>query len=187
MAILFLVGAGLEEPSIVPTLLNVAPNAEQLPNSNEPLPILDTRPEYQMADGLPLMLYACHYPDGLLDWRVEAPTKAPTVQKHDPSADSDAFAQLHYALARSDMYAMLNAVFCDAAEEHHVELPAVPTGAAESVKTIPLGAATFRRASKYVPLLQRKRNDHFELVNERWRASKGARREAKRSAGEPRS
>ncbi|KAJ7058073.1 pseudouridine synthase [Mycena amicta] len=173
MAVLFLVGAALEDPSIVPTLLNVAPNAE----TEQPLPVVDTRPEYQMADGLPLMLYACHYPPGLLDWQVDTnSSKAASAQKHDPAADADAFAQLQYALAKSQMYATVNSAFCEAAEAHHVT--SRPTE--NTIKTIPLGGASFRRTSKYVPLLQRHRNDHFEVVNARWRAGKGARKEGRR-------
>ncbi|KAF7297195.1 tRNA pseudouridine synthase 3 [Mycena indigotica] len=172
MAILFLVGAGLEKPSIVPTLLNVTSNAEKVIGEAE-LPVLDTKPEYQMADGLPLMLYACHYPEGLLDWQTD--TVKPAAQKYDSSADADAFAQLQYALARSEMYSTLNNAFSDAAQEHHYPETSNST---TTTYTIPLGGATFRRSSKYVPLLLRNRNKHFEVVNERWRVGKGARKKA---------
>ncbi|KAF7307734.1 tRNA pseudouridine synthase 3 [Mycena kentingensis (nom. inval.)] len=183
MAILFLVGAGLEQPSLVSSLLRVEPDPE-----NPTLPVFDTKPEYQMADGLPLMLYACHYPDNLLDWRVSGDDSAPSTRKPaavsrdsipNQNSDSDASASLQYALARSQMYATLNNAFCEASEAHY---PLLPHSADVSKlgAAVPLGGSYFRRTHKYVPVLERKRNEHFEVVNARWRAGKGARREERK-------
>jgi tRNA U38,U39,U40 pseudouridine synthase TruA len=52
MAILFLVGARLESPSVVKDLL-----------------AWPTKPTYEMADGAPLLLWDCGFPEGMLDWR----------------------------------------------------------------------------------------------------------------------
>lgn len=52
MAILFLVGAGLEEPSIVEKLIE-----------------WEFKPTYEMADGEPLLLWDCGFPEGLLHWQ----------------------------------------------------------------------------------------------------------------------
>ncbi|KAJ7079771.1 pseudouridine synthase [Mycena belliarum] len=184
MAVLFLVGAGLEQPSVVTALLNVEAGAE----GNPALPVVDTRPEYQMADALPLMLYACHYEPGAVAWQAE-----------DEAAEADALAplgaglyhQLHSIHARSDMFATLNREFLGAAAEHHapppVYFPLTETGFVPDGRTpmnVPLGGAEFRRTAKYVPLLERNRGDHFEVVNERWRLGKGARRDERRRAVE---
>ncbi|KAG1774740.1 pseudouridine synthase [Suillus placidus] len=56
MAVLFLVGTVLEQSSIISNLMNVFPaKSNQLPKSQ--LPLMERKPEYQMANALPLMLY----------------------------------------------------------------------------------------------------------------------------------
>ncbi|KAL7413471.1 pseudouridine synthase, partial [Mrakia frigida] len=52
MAILFLVGAGLEKPTVVKDLLS-----------------WEFKPTYEMADGEPLLLWDCGFPEGLLNWQ----------------------------------------------------------------------------------------------------------------------
>ncbi|KAJ7778550.1 pseudouridine synthase [Mycena metata] len=175
MAILFLVGAGLEPPSVVTALLNVEVGAEGDPS----LPVVDTRPEYQMADALPLMLYECHYSPGDVKWQAE--------QEDDAELGAGLYHQMHSIQARSELFAVLNREFLTAAAAHHAPptsyLPLTATGFVPDGKTpmnVPLGGAEFRRSVKYTPLLQRNRGDHFEVVNERWRVGKGARRDERR-------
>ncbi|KAJ7685590.1 pseudouridine synthase, partial [Mycena polygramma] len=183
MAVLFLVGAGLEPPSVVTALLNVAPGAEGDPS----LPVVDTRPEYQMADALPLMLYECHYAPGDVEWRTEEEADADGLSP----LGAGLHHQLHSIHARSQIYATLNREFLNAAAVHHAapvsHLPLSATGFVPDGKTamnVPLGGAEFRRIAKYTPLLKRSRGDHFEVVNERWRVGKGARRDERRRAAE---
>ncbi|KAJ6593151.1 pseudouridine synthase [Mycena capillaripes] len=183
MAILFLVGSGLEPPSVVTALLNVAPGAEGDPS----LSVVDTRPEYQMADALPLMLYECHYAPGDVEWQTEEELDADGLSP----LGAGLYHQLHSLQARSEMYATLNSEFLNAAAAHHAppisHLPLSATGFVPDGKTpmnVPLGGAEFRRTAKYVPLLERTRGDHFEVVNERWRLGKGARRDERRKAAE---
>ncbi|KAJ7353642.1 pseudouridine synthase [Mycena albidolilacea] len=167
MAVLFLAGSGLEPPAVVTALLNVAPGAEGDPA----LPTVDTRPEYQMTDALPLMLYACHFGACDLAWQADA--------------DADALAPLGAGL-----HHQLRA-FLRAAAAHHApppaRLPLHATGFVPDERTainVPLGGAEFRCTAKYVPLLERNRGEHFEVVNERWRVGKGARRDERRKAAE---
>ncbi|KAJ6082951.1 hypothetical protein N7467_007086 [Penicillium canescens] len=58
VAILFLVGQGLESPSIVPELLDIAKNPR--------------KPTYEMADDAPLVLWDCIFPDENSGNRVDA-------------------------------------------------------------------------------------------------------------------
>ncbi|KAG1761883.1 putative tRNA pseudouridine synthase a family protein, partial [Suillus placidus] len=56
MAVLFLVGTVLEQSSIISNLMNVFPaESDQSPECQ--LPLMERKPEYQMANALPLMLY----------------------------------------------------------------------------------------------------------------------------------
>ncbi|KAF7373336.1 tRNA pseudouridine synthase [Mycena sanguinolenta] len=181
MAILFLVGSGLEPPSVVTALLNVAPGAEGDAN----LPVVDTRPEYQMADALPLMLYECHFGPGDVEWQVEEEDDADGLSP----LGAGLYHQLHSLHARAEMYAALDHEFLRVASVHHAPPPArlplnvtgfVPDG--RTAMNVPLGGAEFRRTAKYIPLLERNRGEHFEVVNERWRVGKGARRDERRKA-----
>ncbi|KAJ7928622.1 pseudouridine synthase [Mycena leptocephala] len=181
MAVLFLVGSGLEPPSVVTALLNVENGAE----GDSSLPVVDTRPEYQMADALPLMLYECHYAQGDVEWQTEEEVDADGLSP----LGAGLYHQLHSIQARSEMYATLNREFLHAAAAHHAppiaNLPLTATGFVPDGKTpmnVPLGGAEFRRTAKYIPLLERNRGDHFEVVNERWRIGKGARRDERRKA-----
>lgn len=70
MGVLLSVGAGLEPPTLLPALMNAEPGAEALP-SGEPLPVVECRPEYMMADALPLTLWDCGYRDGSVTWQPE--------------------------------------------------------------------------------------------------------------------
>ncbi|KAJ6507390.1 pseudouridine synthase [Mycena vitilis] len=183
MAILFLVGSGLEPPSVVTALLNVEPGAEGDPS----LPVVDTRPEYQMADALPLMLYECHYAPGDVEWQTEEEGVADGLSP----LGTGLYHQLHSIHARSEMYVALNREFLNAAAVHHAaptsHLPLSATGFVPDGKTpmnVPLGGAEFRRTAKYIPLLERNRGEHFKIINERWRLGKGARRDERRKAAE---
>jgi len=62
MAVLFLVGTGLEQPSVISALLNVSPGASPDSQSPLPLPLVDRKPEYEMADALPeTLLFFCRW------------------------------------------------------------------------------------------------------------------------------
>lgn len=54
VAVLFLVGQGLESPDVVAQLLDVSRTPR--------------KPNYCMADEVPLVLWDCKYPDGMLSW-----------------------------------------------------------------------------------------------------------------------
>lgn len=90
MAVLLLVGARLESPSVISALLNADPNREENDNNNgsssssssisgaptapedeAPPPLVTCKPEYQMADALPLVLWDCVYAEEDAPWRTD--------------------------------------------------------------------------------------------------------------------
>ncbi|GAA5994675.1 pseudouridine synthase DEG1 [Rhodotorula paludigena] len=82
VAILFLVGARLEPPSIVDKLLWTSDRTAQTvemhtPGSDEPeREVMDRKPGYQMAEDLPLILWQCGFNSTEFDWRTDnAPRK----------------------------------------------------------------------------------------------------------------
>lgn len=186
MAILLLVGRGLEQPSVVTSLLNTKEGAEQSRPGESPA-VVDSKPEYQMADALPLMLWDCIYSDEDVDWRIDG---------HEPDSDQSnrstedgrgIYHLLHSIQSRSEVYLALNQHFLDAAS---LFFPKPWATTKEGIMGIryggrvmieaPLGAGTSRKLQHYVPLLERKRLDPVDVANERWRNGKGFRRDQRK-------
>ncbi|KAH9948477.1 pseudouridine synthase [Amylocystis lapponica] len=193
MAVLFLVGTRLEHPSIVSALLNIDPEHPLSPETGQgPLPVVVTKPEYQMADALPLMLWECGYEESAVNWRTDGDDIADdaTAALSQRDFSNNLYQGLQSLHERSEIHTALDAHFLRAAAQYHSPPPqyfplgrhdtqAIPEG---SVLSIPLGAGTFRRGANYVPLLKRPRGEMVELVNERWRVGKGARQMERRAA-----
>ncbi|KXN82383.1 tRNA pseudouridine(38/39) synthase [Leucoagaricus sp. SymC.cos] len=197
MAILFLIGTGLEKPSLVTQLMHVTQGAEDHFASGQELEILDRKPEYQMADALPLVLWDCGYAEEDVKWRagtLEPSPGAPSsslgdedMRRSGTGADTDLYHQLHSIWNRSRVYTVLDRHFLQAAERYHrppqsvLPLPSSTT-TSEALQSFgapvnyPLGGGTYKRAVKYVPVMKRDRLDTVEVINERWRLGKGSRR-----------
>lgn len=184
MAILFLVGTGLEPPSVVSSLLNVEAGVEPTKDGDSPYEVVDRKPEYQMADALPLMLWECGYPETEVSWR--------TTGKPDDDGSAQGgtlYHQMQSIHSRSQIYTTLNQHFFAAASIHHPPPPSLfPVSNVEllprEAMNIPLGGGTFKRSNNYTPLLKRNRLDTVEVMNERWRTGKGFRRDERRKAAE---
>jgi tRNA pseudouridine38/39 synthase len=79
MAVVLLIGAWLESPSVISALMNVDPDeCSGSGNTNgkdgegeEPPPLVTCKPEYQMADALPLVLWDCVYAPEDVPWRTD--------------------------------------------------------------------------------------------------------------------
>ena len=186
MAALFLVGSGLEPPEIITELMNVEAGAEPIRAEDvangRPYAVVNSKPDYQMADALPLMLWECGYDKSELHWRTGG-----YVDGHN-TIKGDLYQQLGGIYTRSRVYSVLDQHFMTAVGVHHP--PLLKNGAEqlgdnaarERVTNVPLGGGTSKRLQKYKPLLERQRLDTVEVMNERWRLGKGSRRDARRVA-----
>jgi tRNA pseudouridine38/39 synthase len=187
VAILFLIGAGLEPPSLMTALLNVD-KEHPYPafKEGEPIPpVIDRRPEYQMADGLPLVLWDCAYSDEDVRWQIDESD----LENGGVNGAGGVYGQLKSIHERSTIHSALDAYFLESASRHHpapmnpFPLSKDPIGSggilpdgSESLQ-IPLGGGAYQRTGRYVPVLFRKRLEDVFVVNERWKAGKGARKE----------
>ncbi|KAF9265781.1 pseudouridine synthase [Marasmius fiardii PR-910] len=205
MAVLFLIGRGLEEPSVITSLLNVREGAEH-PHSREgegegeeKPEIVECKPEYQMADALPLVLWDCAYSEEDVRWRVDGCSYPDdnTQNKGTNTLTSNEdgrgiYHLLYQTSSRSEIYATLDRHFLNAASEFFpppwtltptgvIGIGGGGSGSGKGVSyEILLGGGTSRKLARYVPLLQRPRLDSVETINERWRLGKGSRRENRR-------
>ena len=183
MAILFLIGTGLEHPSIVSALLNVDPEALASPlhtyDGDPPFEPLNQKPSYQMADGLPLMLWDCLYKDEDVQWLTDPNG---TTGENRRGSGSELYDQMRSIHDRSVIHTALDAHFLAAVAQYHTpRLPYFPRNQSSvplpNVIQVPLGAGTSNRNGRYIPLLSRKRMETVEVINERWRTGKGERKQ----------
>ncbi|TFY62448.1 hypothetical protein EVJ58_g3858 [Rhodofomes roseus] len=190
MAVLFLVGSRLEQPSIIDALLNVDGDSPHPPSrEGEPQPpVVSGKPYYEMADPLPLVLWNTGYDEDVVSWRADYETESEDMSQK--SLANNVCNVLQSLLDRSEIHTALDAHFLRAAEKHHRPTPLYfPIGAEgtisiqkESVLPVPLGGGAHKRAAGYTPLLERGRKDTPEEINERWRLGKGAKRMDRKNA-----
>lgn len=173
VAVLFLVGQGYEHPSIVNSLLNVKEGLEQAQEGDPELQVVGSKPEYQMAEALPLMLWDCAYAPEDVDWQTGG---------EEPGAGRGVYRHLHSIHARSQIYTALNDHFLTAASVLYPPPP--PPTAATTATHLQLGGGKLRKTTQYTPLLLKNRISTVEIANERWRTGKGFRREQRKKLKE---
>ncbi|EDN09646.1 conserved hypothetical protein [Histoplasma mississippiense (nom. inval.)] len=169
-AILFLVGQGLEAPSIIPELLDV----EKHPR----------RPTYEIASDTPLVLWDCIFPDessgsreDAMDWVYAGDSRTSKVGKGDnnkfglgSTVDSLwrvwrqrkideilAGELLDLAVSQGDRSALTRGGFNDSTRDLQNRSQKVFYGGNEG-----------KFGGKYVPLMQRRRLDPVEVINARY-------------------
>ena len=170
MAVLLLIGARLESPSVISALLNVDPDENTADGDERPLPLVTCKPEYQMADALPLVLWDCAFAVEDAPWCTD-----------DAGLDggsSGLHSQLTGLAERAQVEATLVEHFLAAASRYHSPGPRLlrpPEPGERGPWDVPLGGGMVRREGRYVGLLSRKRLERVEIVNERWRKRKESR------------
>jgi len=175
MAVLLLIGARLESPSVISALMNVDPdecsgngdtNGEG-GEGEEPPPLVTCKPEYQMADALPLVLWDCVYAPEDAPWRTDdAGIEGGSAGLH---------SQLTGLAERAQVEATLAEHFLAAASQFHTPAAALlrqPGAGERGPWDVPLGGGISRREGRYVAVLERKRLESVEVVNARWRKRK---------------
>jgi tRNA pseudouridine38/39 synthase len=170
MAILLLIGHGLEQPSVIEALMNANPEKPHLDSS---IPLVPARPIYEMANGLPLILWDCGFDETDVQWRTEDMS---IDEGYAAAASGLLWQQIHGEYSRSLVHTALHQHFLEAASFYHN-----PPTEARGVARVNLGGGQSRHSKKYVPLLKRKRGDAAEVVNERWRNGARAVKKAAKS------
>lgn len=150
IAILFLIGQGLEPPSLVSSLLDVTTNP--------------CKPTYEMADDRALVLWDCVYPTHMLSWIY-----AGTAWKDGRDDLVDAVWSLwHRARIDELLAAGLLELIAGAAP------PTLPThGRNPASQPVVVGGCAPVYRGRYVPVLNRPRMECVEVVNARYVEKKG--------------
>ncbi|EFP83862.2 uncharacterized protein PGTG_09575 [Puccinia graminis f. sp. tritici CRL 75-36-700-3] len=187
VSVLFLIGSGKEEISVIDRLLYTEPNeqpsiittaSEEGRSSSssscmvEKVEPIDCKPEYPHASALPLLLYRCVYPEHSFRW-----TSTPIGSARPPAAEPF----VHWTAARIRAQLALHLLHTPSPPSPPPSSTSTSSTSSSSVRVFqPIGAALGRVSSAYIPLIRRPRNPHFSLVNRLWWNKVGARRHAKR-------
>ncbi|KAI9736760.1 MAG: hypothetical protein M1834_000964 [Cirrosporium novae-zelandiae] len=178
IAILFLIGQGLESPSIIPHLLDISKNP--------------AKPFYEMATDAPLVLWDCIFPS--LEQGIDHPAESqpdslewvyvgdPRGKTSTSSTKSDG--KFGYGGVADDVWRIwrrrkmdeiLAGTLLDVvvgSGPRRWDLDQVRAGPPRSTLFFDGGNGS-RATGKYVQLLQRKRGERVEVVNARYAAKKG--------------
>ena len=185
-AIMFLVGQGLEEPSIVDELLDVDKNPR--------------RPLYEMADDAPLVLWDCIFPENdedmsdSLDWVYTGDARSLSAlnTKGDGRFGSGGLVdELWRQWRQAKMNEVLAGSLLDLAIGQGDGTPFtrggqrgdLPKGNARSAKVFDGGDAA-RTVGKYISVMRKPKLDSLEEQNDKWARTRGWKREAKKAAVE---
>ncbi|OJD24068.1 tRNA pseudouridine(38-40) synthase [Blastomyces percursus] len=185
-AILFLVGQGLEPPSIIPELLDVKKNPR--------------RPTYEIASDAPLVLWDCIFPDessgsreDAMNWVYAGDSRTPKVGKGDNNKfglgstvdtiwsvwrqrkidEILAGELLDLAVSQGDKSALTRGGFKNSTPDVENRSQKVFYGGNEG-----------KFGGKYVPLMQRRRLDPVEVINVRYTKRSGKKAIAKVEGGD---
>ncbi|KAL7270023.1 pseudouridine synthase deg1 [Rhizina undulata] len=198
VAILFLVGQGLEPPSIVKELLDV----RKFPR----------KPLYQMADDRPLVLWDCVFPEGELSWiyaEEHNTPKGPGKEGRDQLVDV-VWSMWHKARVDEVLSAGFLDVISSTVAESQRGRGSGDGAKSRSRSRSPPGEFVVTRAAeqiaasvdkprsqivvdggheplyrgKYVPVLERKTMEDVEVINKRYAEKKGDWREGRRKRAE---
>lgn len=144
MAILFLVGQGLEEPFVVTDLLDVSKTPQ--------------KPLYEMASDLPLILYDCKFPE--MEWikPTSGDYKAVKYSKIVESLDL----QYQFKATTANMFA------------EFLRLQPDPNADFPNKTRINIGDGVGKVFSKYEKIINRQVMDSADAVNEKYRNRKNA-------------
>jgi len=127
---------------------------------------------------LPLVLWDCTYNESDISWQIDEADE----ERDDSQSTGGLYRRLRSIHERSVIHTTLDAYFLDTIAKYHLPPPDVFPPDSPMIEncgrtlSLSLGGGTYQRTSKYVPLLQRKRMENVEAVNERWRLGKGARK-----------
>lgn len=174
MGILFLVGQGIESPSVVPELLDASKNPG--------------KPPYEMASDAPLVLWDCIYPDLNSDSREESidwiyagdprMVKANSSKRHPQFGSGAIVDQLWSVWRQRKMDEILAGALLDlvmtkgdqnAIHDGRSEIPELAK--AKNAPKVYQGGDDARSISQ-APVLERKRSEPVEVRNAKWLAAK---------------
>ncbi|KAF8747801.1 Pseudouridine synthase [Rhizoctonia solani] len=175
MAILLLVGQRLEDPSIVDRLLHTSLNSSKSLDS----PPIESKPNYTLADSLPLVLWDCGYKPEDVAWQTDpiAQTKQGVAQ--DREKTHNFWFNMYSIWTHDRIQTTMQRYFLRASERFY---PTPASSANTTLVRLNTGGGVYRHTTRYTPILELDRGERAEVANAKWReGTTGQRRMAKRN------
>lgn len=178
VAILFLIGQGMESPSIIRELLDIEKNPR--------------RPTYEIASDAPLVLWDCIFPETDKDGR-QLEWIYPDDQRMSKAEPNKGNVKFGLGGVVDSMWTIwrqrkIDEILAGSLLDMTVKLgrdenaPLTDGEGHKRSQKLFYGGNEPRYGGKYTPLLQRSRMDSADTTNARYMANRGARRAAKREA-----
>lgn len=182
MAILFLIGSGLEPVNLVEGLIYTDSSARK-PHESLGLAsgqFVDRKPEMAIASELPLVLWDCIYPPQTFDWQVEALTKSNSL------APGKTLGLMRTQAVRYRLQSIIALHQIHKLYDHQSSSIAKNSSQALIGSACQVfGAGESQWTKNYRPILQRPRSMAYSESNQKWLEGKGARQLEKKLSSKP--
>ncbi|CAE6508326.1 unnamed protein product [Rhizoctonia solani] len=175
MAILFLVGQRLEHPSIIDNLLHTSHSSSKALTSAP----IESKPNYILADSLPLVLWDCGYKPEDATWQTDAIAQTKQGVAQDRERTNNFWFNMYSIWTHDRIQTTMQMYFLRAAERFY-PTPS-PLVDREWVR-LNTGGGVYRHSTRYVPIHELERGERAEVANAKWsQGTSGQRRMAKRN------
>ncbi|KAH7342172.1 pseudouridine synthase [Rhizoctonia solani] len=176
MAVLFLVGQRLEHSSIIDHLLHTSHSSSKSLTSAP----IESKPNYTLADSLPLVLWDCGYRPEDVTWQTDpiAQTKQGVTQ--DLERTNNFWFNMYSIWTHDRIQTTMQMYFLRAAERFYpTPLPSVDRG----LVRLNMGGGVYRHTTRYISIHDLERGERAEIANAKWReGASGQRRITKRNS-----
>ncbi|KAG8731700.1 hypothetical protein FRC11_002846 [Ceratobasidium sp. 423] len=175
MAILFLVGQRLERPAIIDDLLHTSHSSSK---SLASAPI-ESKPNYTLADSLPLILWDCGYKPEDVTWQTDPVAQTKQGVTKDREKTHNFWFNMYSIWMRDRIQTTMQMYFLLAAEQFYpTPSPSVDRG----LVRLNTGGGVYRHTTRYVLIHELDRGERADVANAKWRdGASGQRRIAKRN------
>ncbi|KAL6451250.1 DEG1 tRNA pseudouridine(38/39) synthase [Candida maltosa Xu316] len=145
VAMLFCIGQGLEKPDLIRDLLDMTK--------------FPTKPQYEMANDIPLVLYDCEFPE--MEWKS--------------NNDAFKFKRLNQSLTKMEYDLSIKSQMSQVMQQTLIDKSNFTTeSVSRELTTMHNGDGVGRTYTKYIPIEKRDRTESYEILNAKWLEKKEA-------------
>ncbi|KAL5635274.1 hypothetical protein ACGC1H_003089 [Rhizoctonia solani] len=175
MAIIFLIGQRLEHPAIIDDLLHTSQCSSKALTSAP----IESKPNYTLADSLPLVLWDCGYKPEDVSWQTDAIVQTKQGAAQDREKTSNFWFNMYSIWTHDRIQTTMQMYFLRSAERFY---PTPSASVDRGLLRLNSGGGVYRHSTRYVPIHELDRGERAEVANAKWRqGASGQRRIAKRN------
>ncbi|CAE6504346.1 unnamed protein product, partial [Rhizoctonia solani] len=176
MAVLFLVGQRLEHSSIIDDLLHTSHSSSKSLGSAP----IESKPNYTLADSLPLVLWDCGYKAEDVAWQTDHTAQTKQGVTQDRERTNNFWFNMYSIWTHDRIQTTMQMYFLRAAERFY---PTPSPSFDRGLVRLNTGGGVYRHTTRYIPIHDLDRGERAEIANAKWRdGATGQRRIAKRNS-----